>query len=165
MQASANAATFTAYRLVPSAHADSAFSGAGSRLYDGRWHFKGCDIAYVADSRALAVLEQLVHTTVNLLPLPYQCFAVTVPKGLALSAVRPENLPANWRDTPIPAELQQIGDTWLADKKTAVLRVPSALIPQEDNFILNLQHQEFSQLAISAPTPLDLDARLLTRAS
>ena len=79
---------------------------------------------------------------------------------MCITAVKITDLPANWRNTPAPAALRTIGKDWLLAAETAILRVPSALVPQEWNYVLNPQHPDFAQLRVLAPEPLAIDGRL-----
>ena len=65
-----------------------------------------------------------------------------------------------WRRTPAAAALQAIGRDWIEAAETAVLRVPSAIVPSESNFVLNPLHADFSRLAVHPPEPFDVDVRL-----
>ncbi|MDQ3175260.1 MAG: RES family NAD+ phosphorylase, partial [Acidobacteriota bacterium] len=73
----------------------------------------------------------------------------------------PSSLPANWRHSPAPPELQQIGDGWLASGSSVVLAVPSVIIDTENNYLINPQHPDFSLLTIDPPQPFSFDSRLL----
>jgi RES domain-containing protein len=82
---------------------------------------------------------------------------------LLITAVHRSKLPPGWQAEPAPPSLQSIGDDWAAAKVSAVLQVPSAVIPDESNFLLNPAHADFSKVAIGKPAPFPFDPRLLTR--
>jgi RES domain-containing protein len=130
-------------------------------LYGGRWHHPGTPVVYCSESRALAALEQLVHLHRNRLPPNFACFPVEIPDGLAIREVRIEDLPAEWRHQPGTPELRDIGTGWAEAGETVVLRVPSAVVPGEHNFLLNPRHPDFGRLAIGDPEPFVLDERLV----
>jgi RES domain-containing protein len=71
-------------------------------------------------------------------------------------------LPSHWRDFPAPPELQQIGVEWLQSRASAVLSVPSAVIPEERNYLLNPEQEHFRSVNVGASRPFDIDLRLLT---
>jgi len=149
------------WRICKSQHAAAAFTGEGAFAYAGRWHHRGTPVVYASESRALAALEQLVHLHRNRLPPHFVCFAVDIPDELAISAVRIEDLPAAWRRQPGPLELQDVGTDWAKAGKTVCLRVPSAVVPGEHNFLLNPRHGDFGRLRIGKPEPFEFDQRLV----
>ena len=149
------------WRICKAEHVATAFTGEGAIIYPGRWHHPGTPVVYCSESRALAALEQLVHLHRNRLPPNFVCFEVGIPDGLAIGEVRPEDLPAEWRRQPGPPELRDIGTRWAESTETAVLQVPSAIVPGEHNFLLNPRHPGFGRLAIGDPEPFVLDERLV----
>ena len=128
--------TVTAWRIAKQRHAKTAFTGEGARLFGGRWNSPGTAVIYTAQSQSLAALEMLVHLeSSNLLP-NYIMIEVGIDDTLIVS-IELSQLPKNWRADPPPAKVRAIGDAWVADRTSAVLRVPSALVPDEHNFLLN----------------------------
>ena len=151
------------WRICKADHAAAAFTGEGAILYAGRWHRMGTPIVYTSESRALAALEQLVHLHRNRLPPRFVCFAVDVPDALAMAEVRVQDLPDGWHRHPAPPELPEIGTRWAAAAETVCLKVPSAVVPGEHNFLLNPRHDHFRRLRIGAPEPFEFDERLVSR--
>jgi RES domain-containing protein len=149
------------WRICKAEHARTAFTGEGAILYAGRWHHPGTPVVYCSESRALAALEQLVHLHRNRLPPHFVCFGVEIPDPLAISEVLVENLPAEWRRQPGPLELRDIGTRWARSSETAVLKVPSAVVPGEHNFLLNPRHPDFGRLAIGEVEPFESDERFV----
>ena len=80
--------------------------------------------------------------------------------GLAVTRLRPPDLPPDWRAEPVPESTQKIGDAWIAAAKTAILAVPSALYPEETNYVLNPVHPDFPKIEISAAEPFVFDPRM-----
>jgi len=115
-------------------------------------------MVYVAESQALAVLEVLAHLDSTALLEKYVLIQVAFDTSMVDDVDR-SNLPKNWRDDPAPAEVQAIGDRWAAAGTSLALRVPSALVPGESNFLLNPQHSDFKTLKISKPLPFLFDPR------
>ncbi len=148
------------WRICKAEHAATAFTGEGAMAYAGGWHHAGTAVVYCSESRALAALEQLVHLHRNRLPPHLVCFGVEIPEDVAIHEVRVEDLPAEWRRLPGPPELRDIGTRWAESGETVVLRVPSAVVPEEHNFLLSPRHPDFSRLAIGDPEPFEFDKRL-----
>ncbi len=148
------------YRLTLAKYVDSAFSGEGSRRVGGRWTPPGFPAVYTASSIALTVLETLVHVDSAVMP-KHLVIRVDVPDDIRITEIRTEDLPNDWRTTPAPAALQEIGRAWLDASDTLLLQVPSVVVPQEFNVVLNPLHADFQQLAINPPDPFTIDARLL----
>jgi RES domain-containing protein len=151
----------TAWRLVDPLYIDDAFSGKGARLYGGRWNAPGTAIVYTASLISLATLELIVHVPrarrlpeYNLVP----CYFHEV----LVEEVDRAKLPPNWRMYPAPPELQELGETWVHEERCAVLRVPSAVIEEESNYLLNPAHEDFKSIDVGQPRPFTLDYRLLT---
>ena len=149
------------WRICKGEHTVTAFTGEGAILYGGRWHHPGSPVVYCSESRALAALEQLDHLHRNRLPPHFVCFAVEIPDGLAIRRVGIEDLPADWRRHPAPPALRDIGTHWVHAGKSAVLELPSAVVPGEHNFLLNPRHPDFARLAIGDPEPFAFDERLI----
>jgi len=148
-----------AWRLVKRRLAGDAFSGEGARRYGGRWNSPGVPVVYLSQSLALAALEMLVHLQSRDVLASYVAFRVEFDDGL-VRAVDPASLPAAWRTWPAPAGLVAIGDEWARRKETLVLEVPSAIVPQERNYLVNPAHPKFSTLTISGAQPFTFDTRL-----
>ncbi len=149
----------TAWRLTEAAFAATALNGEGSLFSRGRWHSPGSRIVYTAESRALAVLE--IHTRLRGLPprIPYVLIGVTFPDR-AVRRVDLQTLPDDWRAYPGPAALQALGDARITRKTSLVLQVPSAIIPEESNFLINPEHPDATRLTIGAAAPFRFDLRL-----
>lgn len=148
------------WRVTPIKHAATAFSGEGARQYGGRWNSIGTAVVYCSAYLSLAVLETLVHIDQSKLGNRYVYFCVDIPDTLPVSSLTPEQLPSDWQNEPAPFSLMDIGDNWIMLGKTVILVVPSAILPQENNVILNPNHRDFASIQISLPEPLILDPRL-----
>jgi RES domain-containing protein len=150
--------------LLPStgsARSGTALDGEGARINGGRWSYSGNAVVYASESLSLAALELLAHVDADLLPDDLVWIGIEVPGGLKVEEVRPEDLPAGRNRYPAPERLQRIGSTWAKSSRSAILSVPSAIIPQERNFLLLPRHPDFCRLKISRPKPFRLDVRLL----
>src|SRR5262249_50664791 len=110
-------------------------------------------------SLALAALEMLVHLQSQQILDSYLAAAVTF-EAAQVKRLDRAKLPDDWRADPPPVVLRQLGDQWVANQESAVLRVPSAVIEAEDNFLLNPNHPDFDKIVISPPEPFHYDPRL-----
>lgn len=149
-----------AWRIVKERHAKRAFDGEGARLYGGRWNSPGVGVVYASESRALATLEVLAGLQTNS-PLPEYVLIPTEFDDSLVIVVETEQLPENWRKSPPASSTQRLGDDWIAGGKSVVLRVPSALVPQESNYLFNPRHPAFSEVRIGRPEGLAMDPRLI----
>ncbi len=154
--------TVHAWRIVKARHAASAFSGEGARVAGGRWNSPGVPVVYVAGSASLAMLEMLVHLQAEELLSSYVLFEVTFDDSL-VTPVDPASLPRTWRTSPPPLTVQRIGDAWVQDAGSAVLRVPSVVVPSEHNYLLNPSHPDFGRIVIGPRHRLVWDHRLMKR--
>jgi RES domain-containing protein len=150
----------TAWRIVKMRHADSAFDGEGARQYGGRWNSPGTPVVYVSDTRALCLLEVLAGLGSVKPVQSYVSIPVTFEDSLILP-VEPTELPSEWRQGPPPRSTQRIGDDWADNLKSAILQVPSAIVPEEFNYVLNPAHPDFRRIQIGSPQDFTVDSRLL----
>jgi RES domain-containing protein len=151
--------TVTSWRIVTAARAAKAFDGEGARINSGRWNPPGAPVIYTAESAALAALEMLAH----LRPLAAIPDYVLIPCEFDRRLVERldrKRLPRDWRAYPAPSALQLLGDRWIKSGVSAVLEVPSALVPTESNYLLNPRHRDYRAIRIGSPRPFDLDPRL-----
>jgi RES domain-containing protein len=150
----------TAWRIVKTRYADDAFTGAASQRRGGRWNPPGVPVVYTSGSSSLAALETLAHLESDVVNdfLIISCSFHEV----LVEEIAPARLPENWNDVPPPSELQQIGYEWATSRSSAVLKVPSAVIPNEFNYLLNPAHPDFRSIDVGEPRPFRLDYRLLT---
>ncbi len=148
-----------AWRIVNARNAAAAFSGDGSRRSGGRWNSRGNRAVYLADSLALATLEIMVHRVSYETLQNYVCILATIPKNM-IQEVDKKSLPKNWRNDLPPPELRDLGDRWLNEQKSAALKVPSAVIPVEFNYVLNPRHKDLGKIEIAEPLRFPFDKRL-----
>jgi RES domain-containing protein len=151
----------TTWRIVDAVYADDIFSGEGSRRFGARWQKAGHRLVYTSSSISLATLELIVNTPRAQLLTEYVIASCTFPEVL-VEDVAEKQLPANWRDYPPPAEIQQIGTAWILSRSSAVLSVPSAVTPEERNYLLNPEHEHFRSVDAGSTRPFKIDLRLLT---
>lgn len=147
------------WRLVKETHADSAFSGEGARRGGGRFNSPGRPVVYTSESLALAELEILVHLPTSRLLASYVAFRALLPDE-AIETLDRATLPSNWRESPVPRSVQAVGDAWLQSESSLALRVPSAVVPAEDNVLINPDHPGVEEMTIEGPFDPDIDDRL-----
>ena len=151
----------TAWRIVPQQWAESAFDGEGARLHGGRWNRPGKSAVYLADSRALAALEVLVHLNPAMAAQCYQMIEVTFPASL-VQTIELEPLAEALASPSVQPATQHAGDAWLTEAAAPVLQVASSIINEEPNYVLNPRHPKFDRLKIGEAQPFAFDPRLLT---
>lgn len=148
-----------AWRIVKELHAGTAFSGEGAARVGGRWNSRGTRVVYASATQSLALLESLVHLNPTLL-FRYAAISVEFPADV-VEDLPLKQLPDDWRHEPPAAATKRLGDRWVREARSAVLAVPSVLVPTETNYLLNPAHPDFKRLTIGAPAPFAVDPRLL----
>ena len=146
------------WRIASAAHA--AFDGEGARRYGSRWTRRGLAVVFASATLSLAALERFVHADPDLEPIDLVALSIEIAERVAVETVEIDDLPANWRTYPAPSSLGAIGERWLRAARTAVLSVPSVVIPHERNFLLNPVHAEFAKLAVRSTEPFSFDPRM-----
>ena len=149
----------TAWRITKRRHAKTAFNGSGARRFGGRWNSPGVAMVYTAGTQSLAVLEMLVHLEGPELLQQYVLIGVEIEESLVLDVDRSQ-LPRTWSAGASFAECRKIGDDWVGSAGSVALRVPSTLVPAEDNLLLNPKHPDFKRLVIGKPVAFGFDPRL-----
>jgi len=152
----------TAWRLAAPDFADSAeqlLSGDGAALYGGRWNSPGVPAVYTSASLALAAMELLVHLSRPEVLHSYRKMPVYFPDSVVMH-LQLVDLPEDWSMLSMAPPTQAIGDQWLQDQGSAVLQVPSVVVPQEYNFILNPLHADFAKITVGPVTDYAFDERL-----
>jgi len=149
----------TIWRLITKRFADTAFSGEGARRYGGRWNRKGTPLVYCAGSQSLAILEMLVQD--DPLRARYVMIPAFLPIDIEIERLSLEKLPINWRGNTAHPQLQSIGSDWALAQRSAVLVVPSAVVPTESNWLLNPLHPTFCRIQVGVSEEFTTDLRLL----
>ena len=130
--------------------------GEGARLAGGRWNSSGRAVVYMAESVALAVLENLVHRSRQDFPVGYVCVAAVIPDGMDIATEPDLRLRVDLREL----SSQGLGDWWIDSKESAVLEAPSALVAGEHLYLLDLAHPDFARIVADPPAPFHFDPRL-----
>ena len=135
-------------------------SGAGPRLYGGRWNPKGISVVYTSESRALAALEFFVHLSRTVIPPSFSLASIEIPDTASIKKITVEELPRYWRSYPAPTKLAALGGAWIRSKESLLLRVPSVIMPPEGNILINPAHPEMIGVRIIKVEPYSPDPRL-----
>lgn len=148
------------WRIAKKKYAASAFDGEGAKRKGGRWAPSGFPAVYTAQTESLAALEQFVQLGDEGQYIQFVCFKVEIPEDVRIEEIDSGSLPTSWKETPAPNSLKSYGADWLARSESAVLKVPSALISSERNFILNPHHPDFEKIIIGSPEKFCYDPRM-----
>ena len=153
------------WRVADRAYTDppfNPFDGEGARLFGGRWNNAGIPAVYAAGACSLALLEVLVHVPDLVVLQGYVVYRAQIPDELILD-VPFEQLPDSWNQPGLVPDLRRLGDEWAQAKSSVALRVPSAIVPVEFNYVLNPRHPEFGLVEVGPREPLPVDPRLLKK--
>ena len=150
----------TAWRLYKPRHAATAFTGEGARLYGGRMNSKGVSIVYASATVSLAAMELLVHLQSADVMSSYVMRDITFDDDM-VTVLHEADLPADWNHSPPPPSIQHVGDEWVSAARSAVLRVPSVIVPAESNYLINPNHPDFAVMRLGQERPFTFDPRLL----
>ncbi len=128
--------------------------------YPARWNPKGVYILYTASTRALTCLENLVHRSGEGLHKNFKTIVLHFPDSISMDQIYPDELPLNWHTRNGYPYCQDIGQKWVEEQKSCVLKVPSSIIAEENNYLFNPKHPEFRQLEVFRIENFIFDPRL-----
>ncbi len=133
--------------------------GIGGLYASGRWHSKGNPVVYCTLNPAAALLETLVHLEIDSEDRPdrFQVIKIEGPETLSQTRIEADALPAKWADN--IAITQAIGDRWLSEQRSLLLLVPSVLVPETWNIVVNSRHAEANLLKITTRYEHAFDSR------
>jgi RES domain-containing protein len=150
------------YRLCRKGYAND-LSGHGAELSGGRWNGKGLAALYTSSSRALCAIEIIVHVPAGIIPKDYHIISIEIPDNAPVKTIDIKDLPDSWNSNPILVSTQRIGNIFLSGQKDLVLKVPSAIIKDEWNYIINPVHKDFQKVKIISIEPFAFDTRLFKK--
>ena len=145
------------YRVARKRHAES-LDGKGSWLMGGRWNYKGISCIYASESRALAVLEYAVNFLIEDIPSDLTLITFSIPDSEKIFF--PSDLPINWKDIDVPDETRSFGTAILKKAGHLIIKIPSVVIPDEYNYIINPLHPDMKKVSIANIADFSFDARL-----
>jgi RES domain-containing protein len=126
----------------------------------GRWNSRHVEVIYTANSRALACLENVVHRNALGLQANFRVVIIEVPHTLVVKAIESKDLIKDWHLFDNILYTQAVGDKWIESKETAILKVPSVIVPGEHNYLLHPLHPDFKKIKLLRTEPFVFDARI-----
>lgn len=147
------------FRLSREKYAND-LSGKGAAIFGNRWNSKGVEMLYTAESRALAMAEVLVHLSLAALPDDYMMIEIEVPDSIQIELLDFNSLDENWNTNPLDSQTQKMGDMFIRSKEKCVLKVPSAVVKGDFNYLLNPNHPEINRIKIKSITKFPFDKRV-----
>ena len=150
------------YRIEREKYLNNTLQGLGAAMSKGyRWNSFNTKLVYTAESRALATLEVSVHLDLSEdLPTDRFYVEIEIPDNIKILEVQIEDLPDDWNAKPPGITTQAIGDDFVNYNEAAVLKVPSSIVPQEFNYLINPNHSDASKIKIINTTEMGFDLRL-----
>ncbi|HOZ77955.1 MAG TPA: RES family NAD+ phosphorylase [Ferruginibacter sp.] len=148
------------YRLATGSYKDD-ISGTGAKIFGGRWNSPGMAVLYTAENISLALLEILVRTGRKNIPSSYSLLKLSVPDTVRMFTITETKLKRSWEDD--LAYTQWMGDELLKARETLLLKVPSAIVPEENNLLLNPTHSDYKKVKIISTSVFDFDKRLFLK--
>ncbi len=146
------------YRVGSTKYAND-LSGTGARINGGRWNLIGVDCLYTSESRALAVLEYTVNVNIYSIPWALSITSIDISK-ISFRELNESELPGDWKKYPAPVSTQIFGSDLLKKAAFAVLKVPSIVVPNEFNYMLNPIHPDFRKFGIVDLSDFVYDVRI-----
>ena len=147
------------YRISRPEFVDSALQGIGAARAPGRWNSAGVHVGYTAGSASLALLEMLVHVNLSDVPADRLLLSYEVPDD-GIHLLPKARWPAGWDAFPYSAAVRRTGDRFIADGKHLALQVPSAIVRNESNVLINPRHPRFAEIVLADQAALAPDPRL-----
>ncbi len=147
------------YRILRRPYSANPLDGEGAFRFGGRWSSPGTRVAYTAEHLSLAMVEYFVHLDTDDIPDDLVLVRAEIPDIIPRISVTPKQLPPEWRYTPAPAALTDIGDHFVREGKAGILSVPSAIAPSESNWLINPAHPAFSKIRTHPGEPFNYDPR------
>ena len=150
------------YRIEREKYLKTALTGIGAFLSKGyRWNSFNTRLVYTAESRALATLEVSVHLDLSEdIPTDRYYVEIEIPEDIMIQEVRIEDLPEGWDAKPPTLITQTIGDDFVQQNESAVLKVPSSIVLQEYNYLINPHHPDARKIKVAGKTLMNFDSRL-----
>jgi len=149
------------YRLSKKKYRED-LSGRGAEIAGGRWNSIGVALLYTGENRALCTAEIAVHTPLGVTPQDYYLITIALP-NVGMKEIRAEDLEKNWRTFPHQPYTKTYGDDFVRRNEHLILKVPSAVIQGEYNYLINPKHPHFQQVKIVRSEPFVFDKRLFEK--
>jgi RES domain-containing protein len=147
------------YRICNALYSED-ISGTGAKLFGGRWNSKGVNMLYAAEHISLAVVEMLVHNQFKDFEIGLNLLHIAIPDVFEVKEIKHSKLKSNWM-----ADIEYtrfMGDQFIQSGSYPILRIPSAVVTQENNFLINPLHADFKKIKITSVTSFSTDKRLFS---
>ena len=148
------------YRLTPKKYATD-LSGMGAKLYGGRWNRVGVSILYTSENLSLSVLENIVHINNPTFLPTFQAITIEIPDSF--KEYFTDDFPDNWQEQEGFENLRELTDDFVEKREFLSMKVPSAIIDVEYNFLINPQHPLFKKIEVINQQDFSFDQRLFSR--
>ncbi len=148
------------YRLAAKMYKDD-LSGTGAKLFGGRWNSVGLAGLYTTENISLAVLEILVRVGMQTIPISYHLVKIEIPDAIQPLAISIGKLRKDWKDD--TGYTQWMGDEFLRSANALILKIPSAIVDEENNFLINPKHGDFKKVKIVSVSKFQFDKRLILK--
>ncbi len=145
------------YRLAIDTYSND-LTGTGAKLLGGRWNSVGVPALYCTENISLAVLEILVRTSLQNIPVNYRLIKLELPDNISPTIISNQKLKRKWKED--VSYTQWLGDQFLKANNSLLLKVPSAIVEEENNFVLNPKHVNFHKVGIISNKKFEFDKRL-----
>lgn len=136
-------------------------NGTGAKLHGGRWNNTGTALLYSAESRSLCTLELAVHLPLGITPKNFKLVSIEIPDS-SIKILKTAQLPKDWNTLPHGNATQEIGDLFVKENKVLVLKVPSTIVNQEYNYLVNPEHELFDKVKVRKVEEFSFDTRLFS---
>ena len=150
------------FRLCHSKYSKD-LSGTGAEKYSGRWNSRGTAMVYTCISRALCALEITVHTPLGNIPQNLSLISIEIPDNTKILELKNSQLNQDWKSLPHSNSTQTIGDQFIYENKFLIMKVPSAVIQGEFNYLINPHHKDMNTIKIIEIEQFNFDERLFIR--
>jgi RES domain-containing protein len=147
------------YRLTKKRFVND-LSGTGARIAGGRWNKPGNGLLYTSDSRALCTAEIAVHIPMGVIPTDYYLIHLEIPDSIMIYELNLTRLPKEWDKFPYCKKTQEIGQEFIESKEFLVMKVPSAVVKGDYNYLINPDHDDFDKIHVVSKTKFTFDKRL-----
>ncbi|HOX77807.1 MAG TPA: RES family NAD+ phosphorylase [Bacteroidales bacterium] len=140
-----------------------ALTGEGAKISGGRWNSVDLPVIYTSDSRALCTAEVAVTLQRGILPNDFEMLSISIPDNILIHEIRTVDLPEGWRKFPYLEVTMQIGNRFILENRFMVMKVPSAVVPGDFNYLINPRHPDFEKIRIISTEPYEFDERFFSQ--
>ena len=132
------------FRITLTEYADELHASGRSN----RWNYQGEKVIYTASSRSLACLENVVHSSGEALSQHFSVVVIYIPDNSSMEVIQLDQLPNDWNQTIRSKTCKNFGSGWIKSNHSLLLQVPSSIIPEEKNYLINPNNKEFNKVKI-----------------